>query len=116
MPDFYSLHIVFGFHARSDHIVPPRVMICLARSLPSPIFHAASPSVECMLPFTSSVSPVIPSCKAAASARARFDSFGCIKILVGFDFERGRLMGSDWLLLALAVVVGRGIELSSLAR
>lgn len=115
----YPLYYLSFQHSFQEqvHSVLLRLSSCLARSLPSPIFHAASPSAECMLPFTSSVSPPRPICSAAASARARFDSFGCIKMLAGLDFERGRRAGAGlaWLLLDSAVF-GRRAVVSSLAR
>lgn len=58
----------------------------LAISFPFPTSQANAAAV---FPLTRSVSPVRPSCRAAASARARFDSVGWMKISVGFDFDRG---------------------------
>ena len=49
---------------------------------------------------------------AAASARAMLDCVGWMKMLVGFDFERGRLKGPCWSGLGAVGEVAVGVVVS----
>ena len=83
-------------NARPCHRLPlgPPRSNSRATSRPRPSSHASS-SAGYMFALTRSVSPAIPSCTAAASARARLDSFGWMKMLSGLDLDRGRDGPSD---------------------